>query len=196
MAKVTVKIARTFDDLMRVFNVRSLVYIGEQNCPYNEEFDGNDFTGSTHIIAYIQGEPVGVLRLRWFNGFAKFERAAVIKKYRKFNVIKKLAAFSFNYAAQRGYQKIIVHAQSQLARYWRRYGFVERSGRQPFSYSDYNYVEMETTLEASKNAIQINTDPMKINRPDGLWDEPGVLDRSIYRNVEPQNDDTTSQEAA
>src|ERR1700730_10493326 len=37
-----VRIARSFDDLLMVYSVRSAVYIAEQECPFAEEFDGND----------------------------------------------------------------------------------------------------------------------------------------------------------
>src|SRR6185312_5743768 len=37
--ELTVTVARTFEDLMRVASLRSAVYIGEQECPYEEEFD-------------------------------------------------------------------------------------------------------------------------------------------------------------
>lgn len=192
MAEVTVKVARTLDDLMHVFAVRSVVYMGDQNCPFEEEYDGNDFTGASHLIAYVDGNPAGAMRLRWFSDFVKFERASVLKPLRRERVIHALLAFAFKYAGERGYRKIIAHAQSQIARFWKRFGFVERCGRQKFCFSDYDYVEMEAVIEAPKNAIHINSDPMKLNRPDGIWDEVGVLERSAYRNVMPGDNDAKS----
>ena len=38
--------------------MRSAVYIGEQECPYEEEFDGNDLA-ATHLIGYVGNEPAG-----------------------------------------------------------------------------------------------------------------------------------------
>ena len=66
---VTIKLASTSDELMQCFALRSAVYIGEQQCPYWEEFDGNDFT-ATHLILYVDGEPASSMRLRWFGTFA------------------------------------------------------------------------------------------------------------------------------
>jgi hypothetical protein len=37
------RLAYTVEDLMKVFAVRAATYMNEQNCPYAEEFDGNDF---------------------------------------------------------------------------------------------------------------------------------------------------------
>jgi predicted GNAT family N-acyltransferase len=77
-AAIAVSVARTLDDLMQAMAIRSVVYMGEQLCPYDEEFDGNDLAGATHLIARIGSQPVGVIRLRWFCDFAKLERLTVL----------------------------------------------------------------------------------------------------------------------
>ena len=46
---LVIRVARTLDDLQKVMMVRALVYMVEQNCPYDEEYDGNDFAGATHV---------------------------------------------------------------------------------------------------------------------------------------------------
>ena len=66
---------------MRVVSVRSATFVAEQDCPYDEEFDGNDFS-ATHLLAYVGNEPVGCLRIRYFAGFAKLERLAVRHEFR------------------------------------------------------------------------------------------------------------------
>ncbi|MBC8008111.1 MAG: hypothetical protein H7X76_08715, partial [Prolixibacteraceae bacterium] len=75
-AAPSISVARTMEELSRVFAVRSAVYMAEQRCPYGEEFDGNDFSG-THLIGYVGDEPVGCLRIRYFAEFAKLERLAI-----------------------------------------------------------------------------------------------------------------------
>ena len=67
---LSVKIARSFEDLARAVAIRGAVYIGEQECPYDEEFDGNDFS-ATHLIGYVGDEPAGCMRIRYFADFAK-----------------------------------------------------------------------------------------------------------------------------
>lgn len=47
--KLTVRVARTFEDIGKVMTVRALTYMTEQLCTYAEEFDGNDFCG-THLL--------------------------------------------------------------------------------------------------------------------------------------------------
>ena len=44
--RTSVRIARTFNDLMTVTAIRSAVYLAEQDCPIEEEFDGNDFVAA------------------------------------------------------------------------------------------------------------------------------------------------------
>ena len=78
--RAEVRIARTFDDILMVYSVRSAVYIAEQECPFAEEFDGNDLC-ATHFIGFIKGEPAGCIRVRFFHDFVKLERLAVLKQF-------------------------------------------------------------------------------------------------------------------
>jgi len=55
--------------------------MGEQACPYDEEFDGNDFC-AMHLIGSIGDEPAGCMRIRFFADFAKLERLAVRREFR------------------------------------------------------------------------------------------------------------------
>ena len=71
--ELRVEMVRDLNDFMKVVAIRSAVFLAEQDCPYNEEFDHNDLS-SCHLIAYLRGEPVAALRIRWFANFAKIER--------------------------------------------------------------------------------------------------------------------------
>jgi hypothetical protein len=68
---------RDLNDYMKVVAIRSSVFLAEQDCPYDEEFDHNDLSAS-HLIAYLRNEPVATLRIRWFASFAKIERVCVM----------------------------------------------------------------------------------------------------------------------
>jgi predicted GNAT family N-acyltransferase len=76
---VTIKLASTSDELLQSYMLRAAVYMGEQHCPYWEEYDGNDYSAS-HLVLYVDGEPAGCMRVRWFATFAKLERAVVLKR--------------------------------------------------------------------------------------------------------------------
>jgi predicted GNAT family N-acyltransferase len=179
---VTVSVARTLDDLMQVMSIRSVVYMGEQACPYEEEFDGNDIAGATHLIARIGSQAVGVVRLRWFCDFAKLERLTVLPHCRGGTVPRSLLEAAFELAAKKGYRKIMGHTQVRLAPVVMRLGKVKvRPGRQRFTFSDHEYVETIRELEPPADAVTIDSDPLVVLRPEGAWDRPGVLDRSAHR---------------
>lgn len=179
-----VVVARTLDDLMRVTVVRSLVYMSGQACPFDEEFDGNDFAGATHLLLLKHGEPIGVVRLRWFAGFAKLERLAIRAEYRGGCGLLLLSKAAFSHAERKGYRRLMGHAQTRLVPFWKRYFHGRlRAGRSPFSFSDYDYVEMEFDLDPPADAVNIDSDPLVLLRPEGEWDRPGILDRSVARSA-------------
>jgi predicted GNAT family N-acyltransferase len=179
---ISVGVAHTLDDLMQAMAIRSVVYMGEQLCPYDEEFDGNDLAGATHLIARIGRQPVGVLRLRWFCDFAKLERLTVLPSCRGGAVPRALLDAAFELAAKKGYRKIMGHTQVRLAPVLKRLGNVQvRSDRPRFTFSDHEYVETIRELTPPDDAVTIDSDPLVMLRPEGAWDRPGVLDHSAGR---------------
>jgi len=175
-------VARTLNDLMQVVAVRTLVYMGEQACPYGEEYDGNDFAGATHLLLRFKGEPIGVLRMRWFADFAKFERVAVVKNHRGSSAILALIRAAIGLAERKGYRRILGHAEPRLVNFWaRRLNARIRPRRGGFAFSDHEYVEIVTELTPGPDALSLDSDPLVLLRPEGDWDRPGVLDRSAAR---------------
>jgi predicted GNAT family N-acyltransferase len=177
---IGVTVARTFDDLMRVVAIRNSVYIGEQECPYDEEYDGNDLSAS-HLLAYIGDEPVGCLRLRFFAGFAKFERMAIRKEYRKSRAAIKLVRAGFELCRKKGYRRVYGHIQDHLVSFWSRFGFRVMEDTRRFVFSDFEYVEIVADIEPDPDAITIGADPYVLIRPEGRWHVPGVLETSAAR---------------
>ena len=181
-AAISVSVARTLDDLVQAMSIRAVVYMGEQVCPYDEEFDGNDLAGATHLIARIGSQPVGVIRLRWFCDFAKLERLTVLPHCRGGSVPRALLEAAFELAAKKGYRQIMGHTQVRLAPVLMRLGKVKiRPGRAKFKFSDHEYVETIRELTPPDDAVTIDSDPLTILRPEGAWDRPGVLDHSAGR---------------
>ena len=93
---ITVRIARDPNDLMLVTAIRSAVYLAEQDCPIEEEFDGNDLVAA-HFLGFVGTEPAGCLRVRFFGEFAKVERLAVRHQYRRSRVSFKLVQASVDH---------------------------------------------------------------------------------------------------
>ena len=177
---VGITVARTFDDLMKVIAIRDAVYVGEQECPYDEEYDGNDLS-ATHLLAYIGDEPAGCLRLRFFADFAKFERVAIRKEFRQSRAAIKLVQAGLKLCQKKGYRRVIGHAQTRLTTFWTRFGFQPMPDRKHFFFSDYDYVEMVAELEPDSEAITITADPYVAIRPEGRWHVPGILEASLSR---------------
>jgi predicted GNAT family N-acyltransferase len=179
---IAVTVARSIEDLMRVISIRSAVYIGEQECPYLEEFDGNDFS-STHLLGYIGNEPAACLRIRYFADFAKIERLAVRKEFRKKRVSLPLVEAAIDLCQAKGYQRLYGHAQKRLVKFWSQFGFETFPGGQELVFSDFDYVEMQMVTARRPNAISIGIDPYLILRPEGRWHRPGILEQSRSRPV-------------
>jgi predicted GNAT family N-acyltransferase len=179
---VGITVAHSFEDLMRVAAIRNAVYIGEQECPYEEEYDGNDLA-ATHLLAYIGDEPVGCLRLRFFADFVKFERMAVRKEFRKSRSAVLLVQAGLKLAARKGFRRAYAHSQERLVELWRRLGFRPMEGTKRFVFSDYDYVEIVAEIEPDPQAITLGSDPYLLIRPEGRWHTPGILELSAERKA-------------
>ncbi len=177
---VSVAVARSFEDLARVIALRAAVYMAEQSCPYEEEFDGNDLS-ATHLIGYVGDEPAGCLRIRFFADFAKIERLAVRAEHRNTRLAFMLVRAGIELARVKGYRLLYGHAQKRLVGFWSRFGFKVFEGAQELVFSDFDYVEMLMEADAHPQAIAIGADPYVIIRPEGRWHRAGALDRSRTR---------------
>jgi predicted GNAT family N-acyltransferase len=180
VAQVKVTIAATPDDMDKVRTIRAAVFMAEQDCPYDEEFDGNDFT-ATHFLGYVDGEPAATLRVRYFANFVKFERLALLPKFRRRTILtREVVNFAIEFCRRKGYTTGCGHAQKRLVSLWSRFGF-RPTGHPPFVYSDHEYIEMRGEFPPHENPITIDAPPFVILRPEGHWDEEGVLERSAAR---------------
>jgi|GEM_PF-478198 len=174
---------KTIEDFMRVTAIRAVVYMGEQECPYEEEFDGNDFC-ATHLIGWINNEPVACLRLRYFGGFAKMERVAVRKEYRKSRIAVTTIKAGIAHCRRKGFTRIIGHARNELIPLYKRYGFKIEENARSLVFSDFSYTEMVREEALPENAITQEGCPYALIRPEGDWDNPGILEQSVDRSAE------------
>jgi predicted GNAT family N-acyltransferase len=177
---VRIRVAHGLEDLGRVFAIRSIVYMGEQHCPYDEEFDGNDLAG-THLLAECGGEPVGCVRVRYFGSFAKIERLAVRGEYRRRGIGRQLVSAVTEFARAKGYGTLYAHAQKRLVPFWSGQGFRVVNPLKTFSFSDFEYVEIVRDIPVADDAIGLGVDPFVTIRPEGAWDRPGILEQSADR---------------
>ena len=174
---IAIAVVRSLDDMMQVISIRSQSYIAEQNCPWAEEFDNNDFCG-THLLLRKGGEPIGTLRLRFFSGFVKLERLAVLERFRNNGFAAHLVSHAIQMVARKGFGKIYIHAQGDAVSFWQELGFKPIAHRANFSFSGYSYIEMTFDFEP-RHKLGLDTRPMVLNRPEGDWDRPGPLEGGI-----------------
>ncbi|HWD49860.1 MAG TPA: GNAT family N-acetyltransferase [Rhizomicrobium sp.] len=177
---IKIQVVTTPDALAQAFAIRAVVYMGEQQCPYNEEFDGNDYS-ATQIIAYLDGEPAGTARVRWFGTFAKYERVAVLPRFRKTPVTKQLIEFCFELQRRKGFNTGYAHSMKALVPHWGAFGWHPRDPGKVFVFSDHEYVEIVGQLEPHPHAVKLGGNPYETIRVEGSWDEPGILEESAAR---------------
>ena len=176
-----IELVRSFDSYQKVVAVRTLTYMGEQDCPYDEEYDGNDMC-ATHLLAHYEGQPIATLRLRWFAGFGKIERVSVLKAHRSSGVVKVMLAAACEVAARKGFRRMTAQIQARLWPLWSKTLNCELLKDRPsFYFSDFEYKEMVISIAPHPQAIRITSDPYEVIRPEGEWDAPGVLDASRDR---------------
>ncbi|MES2809526.1 MAG: GNAT family N-acetyltransferase [Bacteroidota bacterium] len=78
--KIAVSRISDTETLEKVFAIRREVFVGEQNCPPELEWEHEE--ESVHFIATVDGEPAGAARWRRTDKGHKLERFAVLKQFR------------------------------------------------------------------------------------------------------------------
>jgi len=179
---VSVRVVRSMDEMARVIAIRGAVYMGEQQCPFEEEFDGNDFS-ATHLICHKGHEPVGCLRIRYFADFAKLERLAVRNENRNAGLASEIVGAAIELCRKKGYRVLYAHSQKRYLKFWEQHGFTRMTGARDFSFSDFDYTEVKLETEKHPQSIGLGADPYVIIRPEGLWDTPGILEMSASRGA-------------
>ena len=125
MTNLNYKIVNSIEDLQKCLVVRGIVFCEEQKCPYSREVDGLDFS-AIHFLCTAENEPIATARMRLLKDYAKIERLAVRKEYRGKGIGKDMFTFVLNHANEMGYNKIKIHAQVYLLRFYEDFGFVKQ----------------------------------------------------------------------
>jgi predicted GNAT family N-acyltransferase len=179
---ISIAVVRSIEDFMRVVAIRGATFVAEQDCPYEEEFDGNDFSAG-HLLSYVGNEPAGCLRIRYFADFAKLERLAVRHEFRNRKLGTRLMQAGVELCRMKGYRRIYGRAQKDLLNYYVNMGWKPLEGSSEFFFSDHAYIEIVYDTEPNPKAVKLGVDPYVLMRPEGRWDRPGILDRSAHRSA-------------
>ncbi|MFC5281987.1 GNAT family N-acetyltransferase [Pedobacter alpinus] len=108
-------------DLQKVFAIRKVVFVEEQNCPPELEWENEDV--SIHFLANFNNKPVGACRWRKTDKGYKLERFAVSKAYRGKGIASEMIKTVLqDLPADANY--IYLHAQLTAMPLYQKMGFV------------------------------------------------------------------------
>ncbi len=124
---MTVRIAhRGSKEWEAVKAIRTQVFIEEQNCPCELEWDKYEEI-SRHVLGLVDGEPIAAARWRMLayrqRPSARLERFSVLRDYRGKGYGKALVSWVIEDARRAGFGEYILHAQLHLEDFYRSFGF-------------------------------------------------------------------------
>lgn len=120
METLQVQKATTKEELEKVFTIRKIVFVDEQNCPPELEWENEDV--STHFLALSDHKPCGACRWRKTEKGYKLERFAVLKEFRGQGVGRALIATALDdLPSDAGY--IYLNAQLDAMSLYAKFGF-------------------------------------------------------------------------
>jgi predicted GNAT family N-acyltransferase len=120
--KIEVKKVHDPADLEKVFAIRREVFVGEQNCPPELEWEYEE--ESNHFLARVDDEPAGASRWRKTDKGYKLERFAVLKDFRGYGVGQALVQAVLD-DLPKDATYVYMHAQIQAVTLYERFGFVK-----------------------------------------------------------------------
>ena len=113
-------------ELEEAFTIRKQVFCIEQNVSEEIEMDEFDEV-ATHILAYINGKPIGTARWRFTADGAKMERFAVLKEARGKGVGEALVNYTLDQLKDNDF--IYLNAQESVIKFYEKFGFVAVENR-------------------------------------------------------------------
>ena len=119
---ITVQKISNPTDLEKVFAIRRKVFVEEQNCPPELEWEFED--ESTHFMGSVDGAPAGAARWRVTDKGHKLERFAVLKEFRSCGMGKALVQAVLNDLPEDA-PYIYLNAQLTAIGLYEKFGFVK-----------------------------------------------------------------------
>ena len=144
-ANLTIREALSEADWQDVRAIREAVFVQEQACPPEEEWDAHDAAdtrGRTvhHLLGLLGAEPVACARWRSVGDVAKLERFAVLVPYRGRGVARAMVSAALAGARAAGFSRFALHAQAHLAGFYASFGFAPQGD--PFQEAGIEHVKM------------------------------------------------------
>lgn len=117
---------KTEYEMEQVFEIRREVFIREQGVPEEIEMDELD-SKAIHVLASVDGEPVGCGRLFLEGSDARIGRVAVKKDMRRSGIGDGICKLLISIAGDEGAERAIIGAQLTAVEFYRSLGF-EKEG--------------------------------------------------------------------
>lgn len=112
---------KTKEELEQVFAIRKIVFVEEQNCPPELEWENEEV--STHFLATLDKKSCGACRWRKTDKGYKLERFAVLKEYRGKRVGRALVAAALADLPTTAHY-VYLNAQLEAMSLYAKFGFV------------------------------------------------------------------------
>jgi predicted GNAT family N-acyltransferase len=122
--------------------VREKVFIEEQKVPHELEWDEWDERCDHAVACDTRGRAIGTARLA---PGGKLGRMAVLREWRGLGVGAALLDVLLVRARERSLTRVMLHAQTHAAGFYRRFGFSEQGGE----FSEAGIPHLEMSLELS-----------------------------------------------
>ena len=168
----SIKVARDFEDMAKVFALRASACFDDPEHLYGKHFDGSDFC-ATHLLGFVDGEPVGTIRIRYFAEFTRIERLCVRPTHRRSRISFKLAKAAFAFCRDKGYKKLSGVAREELVPFWAMLGFKIDENQAPIYIYGQAHYEMKLIYPDAPNAVTADSPPLQLLRPEGKWHSAG-----------------------
>ncbi len=120
MSEIVIKTVDFKQNFSEIEEIRTSVFIQEQNVPFELEWDEFD-NDSTHILAYYNNKAVGTARLL---DDGHIGRMAVLKAYRNRNIGKNMLKYLLDIAQAKSIAMIELSAQDHAVNFYKKYGFI------------------------------------------------------------------------
>jgi len=105
-------------------NIRTEVFIREQQVPVELEWDGEDPYAMHALASDLNGNPIGTARLLLHGELAHIGRMAVLPAWRGQGVGASLLQCLLDEARQRGAGSVFLNAQTYAVPFYERFNFV------------------------------------------------------------------------
>ncbi|MCX6666396.1 MAG: GNAT family N-acetyltransferase [Euryarchaeota archaeon] len=125
MNTLEIRLVTNTKELDQIYQIRTEVFVQEQQVPKDLEFDDLD-NDSNHLIAKLNQQPIGCARIRQIGkNKAKLERIAILKPYRNKGYGTDITNYCINFCKTKHNTTLFLHAQTHVQKFYERFGFIE-----------------------------------------------------------------------